>query len=153
MKRLMKLWFAATLLLGIHSCTPSTVTPQEEPEIEVTINNISGSWMLNKWNDALLQSTNYVYIDFDRAKQTYVLYQNIDSSDTRIITGRFNLYLDGSIKKYVLRGEYDHGVGSWNHRYIIDRLTASTMRLAALDDPEEVCDYVRTDIPSDISGK
>lgn len=149
MKKILKLMVVASLMLGAWACSPEE-KPQEEPQIEITPNNISGSWMLSIWNDEPLPEGSFVYIDFVRSDSTYTLYQNIDSFGTRIITGRFFLYVDEEIGAAVLRGNYDHSAGEWNHRYIVESLTATTMRLVAKDNAEDVHTYVRCTIPSEI---
>lgn len=153
MKKLLKLMVVAALLCGGWSCNTPLDDVEKEPEIEVTLYNISGSWKLGEWSGHTLQDDNFVYIDFVRSDRTYTMYQNVDSFGTRVITGRFNLYLDETIGKQVLRGDYANGVGDWNHRYIVDRLTASTMVLVALDDSSDICTYHREEIPAEIRGE
>jgi hypothetical protein len=153
MKKILKLMLVALCAIGGWSCE---LTAPEEPqgeELEVTTNNISGSWKLAKWNGEALPEDNYVYIDFVRADGTYTMYQNIDSFSTRVITGRYTLYVDEEVGAAVLRGDYDHGAGEWNHRYIIDHLTRSEMRLVAKDNAEDICLYERCEIPSEIVGE
>ncbi len=152
MKQILKVMIAAALMFGAWSCDN---TPEEEPipEIEVTTNNLSGSWKLSLWNDQSLPEGSFVYIDFVRADGTYTMYQNIDSFGTRTLTGRFTLYVDEEIGAAVLRGNYDHGAGEWNHRYIVESLTASTMLLVAKDNAEDRCLYERCEIPAEIIGE
>lgn len=152
MKQILKIMIAAALLLGTSSCDN---TPEEQPvpEIEVTTNNISGTWKLSLWNDQPLPEGSFIYIDFVRSSSTYTMYQNIDSFGTRTLTGRFTLYVDEEIGAAVLRGDYDHGTGEWNHRYIVESLTATTMLLVAKDNAEDRCLYERSDIPAEILGE
>lgn len=150
MKKILNLLVVASLVVAAWSCNSTDNEPNEEPQIEITTNNISGSWELSLWNDQQLPEGNFVYIDFVRADGTYTMYQNIDSFGTRTLTGRFFLYVDEELGAAVLRGNYDHGTGDWNHRYIVESLTATTMRLVATDNAEDVCTYVRCDIPSEI---
>lgn len=102
------------------------------------------------WNNEPLPEGNFVYIDFVRSSGAYTMYQNIDSFGTRTITGKFFLFVDDELGASVLRGNYDHDNGSWNHRYIVESLTANTMRLVATDNPEDVSLYERCEIPSEI---
>lgn len=150
MKKILKLMVVASLIMAVWSCNDTNDDPIEEQQIEVTTNNISGSWKLSTWNYQPLPEGNFVYIDFVRADGTYTMYQNIDSFGTRTITGRFFLYVDEELGAAVLRGNYDHGSGDWNHRYIVQSLTATTMRLVAKDNSEDICVYERCDIPAEI---
>lgn len=153
MKRILKLMVVALCAIGGWSCDLSAPEEGKEVQLEITTNNISGSWMLAEWNGEPLSEGSYVYINFVRADGTYTMYHNIDSFSTRTITGRYTLYVDESIGATVLRGDYDHGAGEWNHRYIIDYLTESQMRLVAKDNAEDVCLYERCEIPSEILGE
>lgn len=153
MKKILKLMVATSLMLGVWGCDNTSEEPQKEPQIEITTNNISGSWKLDSWNSQPLPEGNFVYIDFVRADGTYTMYQNIDSFGTRTITGRFFLYIDEEIGAAVLRGDYNHGAGEWGHRYIVESLTATTMCLVAKDNAEDVSIYTRCDIPSEVVGK
>lgn len=153
MKNILKLMVVALCALCAWSCELPDNEPQGEVQLEITTNNISGSWKLAQWNNQTLPDGNFVYIDFVRAESTYTMYQNIDSFGTRTITGRFFLYVDDEIGASVLRGNYDHGAGEWNHRYIVESLTATTMTLVAKDNAEDVCVYERCDIPTEILGE
>ena len=47
--------------------------------LDVTPNNLAGTWQLAQWNGAPLAEGSYVYIEFIRKDQKYVMYQNLDS--------------------------------------------------------------------------
>lgn len=153
MNKILKLMVVALCAFGAWSCELPTDDSEGIEQIEVTTNNISGSWKLAFWNDQKLPEGDFVYIDFVRAESTYTIYQNVDSFGTRTITGRFYLYVDEEIGAAVLRGDYDHGAGEWNHRYIVRSLTRDTMELVAKDNAEDVCVYVRCEIPAEITGE
>lgn len=57
--------------------------------LEVTNNNIAGTWQLAEWNGAPLAEGSFVYIEFIRKDAKYVMYQNLDSFGTRKLTGPF----------------------------------------------------------------
>lgn len=135
------------------ACEQPTTEPQGPVQLEVTPNNIAGSWGLSLWNDESLPDGLYVYIDFVRSNRTFTMYQNIDSHDHRTLTGRYYIYIDEELGVAVLRGEYDHGAGEWNHRYIVESLTADEMILVAKDDTTERLTYTRTTIPAEILGE
>ena len=46
--------------------------------LDVTPNNLAGTWQLAQWNGAPLAEGSYVYIEFIRKDQKYVMYQNLD---------------------------------------------------------------------------
>ena len=56
--------------------------------LDVTPNNLAGTWQLAQWNGAPLAEGSYVYIEFIRKDQKYVMYQNLDSFGARKLTGR-----------------------------------------------------------------
>ena len=152
MKKIFKLLLVSLLALGAAACEG----PEEEnvPEqLEVTPNNIAGSWALSQMNGEALPEWSYVYIDFVRSDRTFTLYQNVDSFGTRTLTGRYFIYVDEELGVAVIRGEYDHGMGEWNHRYIVSSLTANEMALTAKDNEGDVCVYTRGDIPAEIVGE
>lgn len=155
MKRIVKLLVIGALALAGYACESPTNEPVNPGtvELEVTPNNISGSWALSLWNGSDVPEDVFVYIDFVRSDRTFKMYQNIDSHYTRTLTGRYYIYIDEELGVAVLRGEYDHGTGEWNHRYIVESLTAQRMKLVAKDSPEEWCVYTRATIPADILGE
>lgn len=153
MKQLFKVVLAATAMMCVWSCDKEI--PQPEVELEVTAHNISGVWRLDGWNNEDIIEGNFVYIDFVRENKSYTIYQNIDSSVTRKITGKFNIYTNASGQN-ILRGNYDHTDGTeWSHWYVVSSLTANTMILDAVDpdDTSVVIDrsvYVRDELREDI---
>lgn len=153
MRKFVKLLVIAALMFAGYGCETPTEKPQGEPQLEVTANNIAGSWKLASLKGGSLAEGSYVYIDFDRADRTFTMYQNTDSHYTRTLTGRYFIYVDEQLGVAVLRGEYDHGAGDWNHRYIVSALTANQMTLTAMDDAEDVCLYERATIPAEIIGE
>lgn len=154
MKRFVKLLVIGALMFAGVACEQPNDKEQPEPQLEATPNNIAGSWELTLWNNGeKMPEGSFVYLDFERADRTYTIYQNIDSFGTRTITGRYYIYVDEELGSAVLRGDYAHGAGEWNHRYIIRSLTASQMILVAKDNPEDVCLYDRKDIPTEIRGE
>lgn len=146
MKNLLKLALAAMVLSSLCACDDKVETLQY---LEVTPNNISGSWCLESSCGAPLADGNYVYIDFDRKERSFELYQNTDSYATRYITGRYFIYIDGEAGA-VIRGDYDYGNGAWTHRYVVSDLTSKRMVWTALDDANYVDIYVRCEIPASI---
>lgn len=152
MKKILRLLVVALLAVGSWSCDLTASDDEQVEQLEITTNNISGSWKLVVWNGDPLKEGTYVYIDFVRADGTYTMYQNIDSFSTRTITGRYALYIDEELGVAVLRGNYDHGAGEWNRRYIVEYLTKSEMRLVAMDNADDVSIYERCDIPAEIVG-
>ena len=119
----------------------------QEPTLDVTPNNIAGTWRLASWSGGDLASGSYVFIDFVRADRTYTLYQNIDSPQLRVITGRYFIETDAELGA-VIRGNYDYGNGDWAHRYIVTDLTADRMVWTAKDNREDVSVYVRAELPN-----
>lgn len=149
----MKSIFKSLLLVLMAVMTFAACNEKEvdndQPQLEVTRHNISGSWALNSWNGEPLAEGCYVYIKFERADRTYTMWQNIDSAPARKITGMYNIEIDDELGA-VIRGNYDYGNGDWAHRYIVKSLTAKTMVWVAKDDANDISEYVRCDIPADL---
>lgn len=150
MKNFWKMMALAALLIVGVGCGPIEGGEMPEPELEVTPNNIAGTWTLSTLNDQPLAESSYVYIDFVRSDRTFTLYQNVDSFGNRTLTGRYYLYVDDELGVVMIRGEYDHGAGEWNHRYIVESLTRNSMRLVAKDNTGDVCYYQRTTLPAEL---
>ena len=145
MKKMLKGAFLALMAVAMLTACNND-DEYQEPTLDVTPNNIAGSWRLESWSAGELAEGSYVYIDFVRADRTYTLYQNIDSHQLRTITGRYYIDTDTEFGA-VIRGSYDYGNGDWAHRYIITDLTANRMVWTAKDNSEDVSVYVRADIP------
>ena len=132
----------------VMGCDPVD-KPQELPQLDVTPNNVAGSWKLVSWMGEPLAEGSYVYLDLVRSGRTYTMYQNIDSHDARTITGRYYIEVD-DLGKAVIRGNYDHSVGEWNNRDVITSLTAEQMIWQAEGNDADVSVYQRADIPTEI---
>ncbi|MCH5335424.1 MAG: hypothetical protein J1D86_06460 [Alistipes sp.] len=150
MKRFMKFAAAAfAALLTITACEKSS-GEYVEPQLDVTPNNIAGYWRVAVWNGGPLEQSCYVYLNLMRKDRLFELYQNLDSFSPRKVTGYYNITTDEEYGA-IIRGNYDHGVGEWSHRYAVSSLTAGSMTWVALDNPDDVTVYERTDaIPEDI---
>ena len=91
MKRLIKVTMIVAVLLTIGACTDKVETPDY---MDVTPNNIAGSWRLESTCGEPLAPGSYVYINFDRKERSFEIYQNTDSFSTRYVTGRYFIYTD-----------------------------------------------------------
>ena len=148
MKTLFKrVFFTLMAIVTMTACNDKDI--YQEPTLEVTPANIAGSWRLESWSGGELAEWAFVYIDFVRADRTYTLYQNIDSHQTRTITGRYYIETDAEFGA-IIRGNYDYGNGDWAHRYIVTDLTADRMVWTAKDNSNDVSIYVRASIPEDL---
>lgn len=150
MKNLLKFLFLLILAATFAGCDDDK--SYEDPGLEVSLYNISGTWKLESWNNgAALAEGSYVYIDLAyRNGQEFTIYQNLDSFGPRRITGSYNLYTDESLGS-VIRGMYDYENGDWTHRYIIRNLFPDRMTWIATDNADNVSLYVRCDgIPQEI---
>jgi hypothetical protein len=143
MKRI-KILITALLALLMTSCVEKPDNTVEY--LDVNPNNISGKWELVQWNGSSLAEGTYVYLDIVRNDNTYTMYQNVNSFSNipHIVTGSYYINYDPELGA-VIRGDYDHDSGDWNHRYIIKDLTATEMLWIAKDDPAFTQKYVRVD--------
>ena len=138
----------AAIALSAIACEKNDLSQPEELK-EVTANNISGTWQLHEWDGAKMLDGTYVYLDIVRNGQTYTMYQNVDSFSNvpHVVTGSYAFIVDPALGT-IIRGNYDHDSGEWNHRYIIKKLTANEMLWVQKDDPEKTQLFVRvTSIP------
>ena len=147
MKKFLKGAFLALMAVAMTACVEDD--SKWQPSLDVTPNNIAGSWCLQSWSGGEMAEGSFVYIDFVRADRTYTLYQNIDSQQTRVITGRYYIENDAEFGA-IIRGSYDYGNGDWAHRYIVTNLTEDSMMWTAKDNTEDVSIYIRADIPADL---
>ena len=89
MKNLFKLSLLALMSVALFVACSKDDNEYQEPQLDVTPNNIAGCWMLESYdNGQTLADGSYVYIDFVRADRSYTLYQNVDSALSRAITVR-----------------------------------------------------------------
>ena len=147
-----RIWFYLVFMLCSLAFVGCESNEEEfvEPQLEVTPNNIAGEWMLESWNNGLPVAEGcYLYMELVRKDRTFTIYENLDSFQTVRQTGRYVIEVDPELGA-VIRGDYDFGGGDWNHHYIISSLTASRMVWVAVDDPQDVSVYVRTEIPAEI---
>lgn len=149
MKKILR--FTLLSLIAAAFCACDDDVAYEIP-MEVTPNNLAGTWQLAQWNGAPLAEGSYVYIEFIRKDQKYVMYQNLDSFMARKLTGRYAITTDEELGAIVY-GNYDYGVGDWQHRYVVTGLSETSMVWTAKDDFSDVSLYVRCDgIPESITG-
>lgn len=140
-KSLLKNFTIATIfaILSVNMTSCVIVEPEVVIEyLEVTPYNLDGKWELVSWTGGMFPEGAYVNIELQKKDQTFILSQKVDSFNERIITGRFNIYIDENLGVPVIRGEYDHGVGSWQNRYIVKDLTTDSMTWFALNNPEDI---------------
>lgn len=149
--KLFTLLLVAFMSFAFVACSSDDDEP-EEPSLEVTPANLSGTWKLVEWNNGQpVPEGVYCYLVFNRREQTFDIYQKFDSMYGRHITGSFAIKQDPYLG-YVVSGSYDYGMGDWNQSYIVTRLVASgSMTWTAKDDNTDVCRYERcAEVPADI---
>lgn len=150
MKNLLK--FTLLLMFAVTFAGCEKDKSYEDPGLEVSLYNISGTWQLETWNNgAALAEGSYVYLEISyRDGNRFTIYQNLDSFGPRRITGSYNLYTDESLGS-VIRGMYDYENGDWTSRYVIRGLYTDRMTWIATDNAENVSLYRRCDaIPQEI---
>lgn len=150
MKNLLKISLLLLLAVGLTACDDDK--SYDDPGLEVSLYNLSGTWKLDSWNNGeALAEGSYVYIELSyRDGNEFTIYQNLDSFGPRRITGTYNLSTDDSLGS-IIRGMYDYENGDWNHRYIIRNLFSDRMTWIATDDAQNVSVYVRcAGVPQEI---
>ncbi len=150
MKRLLKM--ALLLLCGAFAGACDDDGQPAEPFLNVTANNIAGTWRLATWRGEPLAEGSFVYFEFVRKDQTFKLYQNLDSFRPVMKSGRFSITTDEKLGAAVLSGDYDHSLNAtWAHRYVVRDLTQTSMKWIVTTDEGDVTVYERCDgIPEEI---
>lgn len=147
-----KIWYYLSLMLCALALVGCESNDEEyvEPQLEVTPNNIAGEWKLESLNNGTAVAEGcYLYMELVRRDRSFTIYENLDSFQTARQTGYFVIETDPELGA-IIRGNYDFGGGDWNHRYIVQSLTATRMTWVAMDDPQDVSIYVRAEIPAEI---
>ncbi len=149
MKNILKLTILSLLSVFAMGCNDDDNT-YVDPGLEVTANNISGTWYLAEVNGQPLTEGSYVYIEFVRKDATYKMYQNIGSFQAQLFTGQFHIDKDPYLGS-VIRGNYDFEGGDWANRYSVIDLFEDSMKWITVDNDSEVNTYKRcAEIPQDI---
>lgn len=147
-KFMIAVFAAAAVLFTTTGCEKSEQKVTDQ--LEVTANNVAGTWRLAEWSNGTLDADCYVYMKLIRKDRLFELYQNLDSFSPRKLTGEFNITTDEELGA-IIRGKYDHGTGEWAHRYIVRSLTSDRMVWVAKDDTSDITVYERVaSIPDDI---
>lgn len=132
--RLLRLTLFATIAFTtiVVSCEKPAPIPEEIPTIEVTYDNIEGSWQLTHLNGTELLDDSMLYIVFNNpvekdAAPRYEMWDNLSSMYLVQSTGTYTITTesDGS---YTLSGTYDNGLGDWNERYRVEMPSRSKMK-------------------------
>lgn len=149
MKRLLKM---ALLLCCVFVGACDDDGQPVEPFLNVTANNLAGTWRLATWHGEPLAEGSFVYFEFVRKDQTFKLYQNLDSFRPVMKSGRFSITTDEKLGASVLSGDYDHSLNAtWAHRYVVRDLTKTSMIWIVTTDENDVTVYERCDgIPEEI---
>ncbi len=152
MKKFWKYCTIALMVLSMASCGEKE-EPIVESYLEVTPNNIAGSWKLSSWKGEDLPEGLFFYIDLVRRDGLFTTYENMSSFSVHKESGYYKITTDESLGA-IIRGMRDNSMGSeWNHRYIVTELTSDRMVWTVTDDPEDVSVFVRCEIPADIKGE
>lgn len=149
MKKLLKI---ALLLCSVLVWACDDDGQPVEPSLNVTANNLAGTWRLATWRGEPLAEGSFVYFEFVRKDQTFKLYQNLDSFGLVMKSGRFSITTDEKLGAAVLSGDYDHSLNAtWAHRYVVRDLTKTSMTWIVTIDEGDVTVYERCDgIPAEI---
>jgi hypothetical protein len=125
----------------------SVACTEEQPVVkylDITPNNLAGTWELVEWNGSALVGDSYFRIEFIRKDCKFTIWQNFDSMGQmpHEVTGEYSINEKLSVGKY-LSGMYDNGEGYWAHDYLVRNLTETSMTMVALDDETFVQKFVR----------
>ena len=150
MNKIKTLLLAVAMITFVSSCV-NDMSPEVE-YLDVTSNNIAGTWQLVQWQGAPLTDGTYLYVEFVRKGNKFTIWQNFDSIGQlpHVVTGEYNIDTDQE-RGAILLGKYDYSEGLWLHDYEVDDLTASSMKWTATDDPTFVQIFERVDkIPAEL---
>ena len=123
------------VLLAMAVC--SVACTEEQPVVEyldVTPNNLAGTWELVEWNGAALVGESYFRIEFVRKDGKFTIWQNFDSifNIAHKATGTYNIETDVEMGA-ILTGKYDYDGGLWAYKYDVNDLTSDSMTWVATD--------------------
>ncbi len=135
--------------MGMMSCSKDN--DPEDPQLDVTYNNMTGIWELTQWNGTSLPDGTYCYLVIERKDKKFKLYQKMNSMYAQLFTGTYTLTTDPYLGS-ILNGTYDYGAGDWNNKYIVTSLTTSgKLTLTVKGDESDVSLYQKCkEVPSDI---
>ncbi len=147
MKKFLRYVTVLLLASGFMSCQKNDLSQPLPEYLEVTANNIAGSWKLSEWKGEALAGNTYFYIEFIRRDQLYTTYDNLSSFDMRKDSGRFVISEEEGVGS-IIRGIADNSMSQeWNHRYIVSELTKDRMVWTVLGNPDDVSVFVRAELP------
>lgn len=140
MKSVKKILLAA-LVLAASVAVLGSCSKEEVPQsyLDVTASNLAGSWKLVSIDGADLAMDSFFEISFVRKDKTFTINTNMDTfaPGDHYRTGRFSILED---QRYgsILKGEYDHGQGSWANSYIVRHLTKDSMEWVTMGEPSHI---------------
>lgn len=150
MKTFSKLIVSAFALCGFWACGDNDHGNNDPIPEPVTYASVAGIWQLTQWNGEAFNDSRYCYLVLDRKDRVFEIYQNLDSSRARHITGTYELKEDEYLG-VLFEGEYDHGLGFLNNIYVISMPTGESMKWVVSDDPADVSVYTRcASVPENI---
>lgn len=161
MKTFFKVITLGVLLCCFGACKEDNTYADNTPK-EITYAQVAGCWQLTEWSGESWADADatkpFFYIilerreDPDRGVHTFEIYQNIDSSKSRYLTGSYELEYDED-KGTFISGIYDHDAGAWTSEYLISAFTSSVMTWIVTDDATDVSIYTRrSSVPDDIKN-
>ena len=110
------------------------------PAMEVTPNNISGTWKLQEINGTPVADGLFMYLELIRRDKKFAFHENISGSQTVVNhrTGRFDIF-EGDVITFL----YDGSMSEYGKKYQITELTENKMVWVREDDKDEISVYVR----------
>lgn len=150
MKSILKFLLLSLLVLPFQACSDddNVGLPGDLKPMEVTPNNISGTWKLQSWSGSE-EYVPVVYVELIRKDRKFNMYQCINSMYPEFITGVYSLEND-YYKGDILKGKYDYDSGSWNNDYVVT-LYKNRMVWVTDNGSGEVQEFVRVnEVPADI---
>jgi hypothetical protein len=100
----------------MFSCEKPINNDPPQPYPEVSYRTIAGAWELVEWNGKALEEGTHLYIEFDKS-QRFEMWDNLGSMYVQHKAGSFTIKDNNG--KFTLSGQYDNGVGDWNHNYTV----------------------------------
>jgi hypothetical protein len=116
MKKISLIALFAMLFVGCEKPTPQP-TPEPQPQPDVTYEAITGAWELTEWNGEGIAEGTYLYITFEGETRRFEMWDNLGSMYVQHKAGSFTIKDNNG--KFTLSGQYDNGVGDWNHNYTV----------------------------------
>lgn len=147
MKKVLSFFLMAFVAVSLNGCSSSDEPISDpdpvDPTVEVTLDAITGEWILSGWSGGTLPSSSQIYLKVN-GDNTFDLYQkNVNYAGVTLFEGTYTFNEANAL----ISGKYDDGT-DWSSSYTITA-TSNTMTWKVADGSESST-FTRQSIPAEI---